>query len=165
MTLTVKSEFVTGRRARRHVDLIRNSEVRCPCCDAIVAALPALLTIEPCRTCRRPLTLLRIVRRARAFRICNLIDLIGKAYGIATLFLVVTSVVFGMDAKTFAKAFTILLFVVGSHLLADGVLSIRTQIDRTLNVIRCGIVARMMGVGKTAAATIAFLLVTVGVTL
>jgi len=49
-----------------------------------------------------------------------------------------TFIIFDMDAKTFPKAVTILLFVVGSLLAVDGMLSYRTKIDRTWNVTRRG---------------------------
>jgi hypothetical protein len=101
----------------------------------------------------------------RLYRLCNVIDLIGAIYGIATSLLIMTFVVFDMDVKTFAKAVTILLFVVGSLLVVDGSLSIKTAIDRTWNITRHGRVARLMGMAKTLAGAIAIGLVTIGLQL
>lgn len=140
-------------------------QTRCPCCAAVVTTLPVMMTIEPCVYCNRPLTTVKALGRAGGYRLKNVLDLVGAAYGVATSILVIGFMLTEMDARTFAKAFTILLFVIGSLLLVDGFLSVRTKIDRTLNVIRCGVTAQMMGVGKAAAATIALLLVTVGIAL
>jgi len=145
--------------------LVRRPDARCPCCGTVVGTLPRRLSIDPCWTCKRPLTLLRMVGGQRLYRLCNVIDLIGAIYGIATSVLIMTFVVFDMDAKTFAKAVTILLFVVGSLLVVDGSLSIKTAIDRTWNITRYGLIARLMGMSKTLAGAIAIGLVTIGLQL
>lgn len=117
------------------------------------------------RAVKRPLTLLRMVGRQGLYRLCNVIDLIGAIYGISTSLLIMTFIIFDMDAKTFAKAVTILLFVVGSLLAVDGTLSYRTGIDRTWNVTRRGSVATLMGLCKIASTVFGLWLVVIGVRL
>jgi len=75
--------------------------------------------------------------RQRLYRLCNVIDLIGQSTGSPPPLLLMTFIIFDMDAKTFAKAVTI-LFVVGSLLAVDGMLSYHTRIDQTWNVTRRG---------------------------
>ena len=104
-----------------------------------------------------------MVGRQRQYRLCNVLDLIGAIYGISTSLLIMIFIIFDMDAKTFAKAVTILLFVVGSLLAVDGTLSYRTGIDRTWNVTRRGSVAMLMGLCKLASAAFGLLLVVIGV--
>jgi hypothetical protein len=70
-----------------------------------------------------------------------------------------------MEARQFVKLFTLLLFVIGSVLAVDGVLALRTGIDRTWERKRFGRSAMVIGLGKLAASAVATLLVTVGVTL
>jgi hypothetical protein len=89
--------------------------------------------------------------RPKAYRFRDLIDLLGSIYGIATSTLVLILIPSGMDSMTFAKAVTILLSVIGSLLVVDGLLSARTGIDRTLNVVRHGWTARLVGVFKAIA--------------
>ncbi|RYF22533.1 MAG: hypothetical protein EOO77_03900 [Oxalobacteraceae bacterium] len=53
------------------------------------------------------------------------------------------------EARTFAKAVTILLFVIGTLLLVDGALSVKTAIDRTWKITRHGLVTSLFGIGNT----------------
>lgn len=149
---------LTGRAS----ELIQKREVRCPCCSSIVVTLPPLWSIEPCWRCSRPLTLVRMVRHPGLYRLRNVIDLIGSGYGIVTMLLVLSFVLSEMQPRTFAKAVTILLFVIGSLLLVDGALSVRTAIDRTWKVTRYGPRARMLGAAKFAAGGLATGLVVIG---
>lgn len=151
--------------AGRASDLVQKREVRCPCCSSIVATLPPLWSIEPCWRCSRPLTLVRMVRHPRLYRLRNVIDLIGSGYGIVTMLLVLSFVLSEMQPRTFAKAVTILLFVIGSILAVDGVLSLRTSIDQTWRVTRQGPLARLIGAGKVFSGLLAVMLVFVGVRL
>lgn len=108
---------------------------------------------------------MRIVRCPRRYRLCNVIDLASSAYGIVTLLLVLSFVLSEMHPRTFAKAVTVLMFMIGSLLMVDGALSAGTAIDRTWMTTRQGITARLLGFGKTAAGAIAIGLVVVGVRL
>lgn len=146
----------------RASELIQRREVRCPCCSSIVATLPPPWSIEPCWRCSRPLTLVRMVRYPGLYQLRNVIDLIGSGYGIVTMLLVLSFVLSEMQPRTFAKAVTILLFVIGSLLLVDGALSVRTAIDRTWKVTRYGSRARMLGGAKIAAGGLATGLVVIG---
>lgn len=145
--------------------LKRQRGANCPCCSIEITALPSPWTIEPCGECKRPLALVRMIARTRAYKLRNVLDLVGSAYGIATMALVLAFVMSEMDVRTFAKAVTILLFVIGSLLIVDGVLSLRTRVDRTFNVTRRGVAAAMLGSGKLGAGMAAFILVATGLSL
>ncbi|WP_207105753.1 hypothetical protein [Sphingomonas sp. CFBP 8760] len=127
--------------------------------------LPRLWTIKPCRVCRRPLTLVWFLGRPRTYRLHSLLDVGGAIYGLSTLDLITAFILSEMNARTFAKIVTILLFVFGSLLLVDGVLGFGTRIDRTWSVVRRGGIAKLIGGGKAAAGMTAFGLVLVGLTL
>lgn len=99
------------------------------------------------------------------YRLHNVIDLLGSIYGIATMLLVLSFVVSDMGPRTFAKGVTILLFIIGSLLLVDGGLSVKTAIDRTFQITRHGVIARVLGVGKSIAGAMAMGLLTVGLNL
>jgi len=99
------------------------------------------------------------------YRLRNVIDLLGSVYGIATMLLVLSFAVSDMGPRTFAKGVTILLFIIGSLLLVDGGLSVKTAIDRTFQTTRHGVIARVLGVGKSIAGAMAMGLLTVGLNL
>lgn len=162
MATTIDVAAVYGEGMGRTLGLIPNPGVRCPCCGDIVQRLPALRTIEPCQRCRRPLTLVRIVRRPKHYRLCNVIDLVSSAYGLVTMLIVLSFVLSEMNPRTFAKAVTVLLFAIGSLLLVDGALSMRTAIDRTWQTTSSGLVARALGFIKTISGVIGIALVMVG---
>ncbi|OMJ33304.1 MULTISPECIES: hypothetical protein [Sphingomonas] len=103
-----------------------------------------------------------MVRYPGLYQLRNVIELIGSGYGIVTMLLVLSFVLSEMQPRTFAKAVTILLFVIGSLLLVDGALSVRTAIDRTWKVTRYGPRARMLGGAKIAAGGLATGLVVIG---
>lgn len=149
--------------ASRKSALISNPDVRCPCCGVKVAHLPPPWTIEPCQLCWRPLTLVRMFRRPTHYRLRNVIDLASSIYGIVTMLLVLSFVASKMGPRTFAKAVTILMFVIGSLLLVDGTLSLRTSIDQTWRVTRHGRLARLIGAGKVLGGLFAIMLVFVGI--
>lgn len=140
-------------------------DMKCPCCGIRLTGYPAAWNIEPCFSCRRPLAMIQTLSARRTYRLCNVIDLVGSAYGVVTTLLVASFVLSEMDAKTFAKAVTILLFVIGSLLLVDGSLSMKTAIDRTWKITRRGIAARLLGMCKTLGGTLAIGLVFVGLSL
>jgi hypothetical protein len=160
-----RSEATFGSQLSENSTLTPYTGVRCPCCASMVEHLPLLWTIEPCRVCRRPLVLARAIGRRRLFYLRNLLDIAGAIYGVATLGFVLAFVLSELDARAFVKVVTILLFFVGSLLAVDGLLSCRTGIDRTWNVTRRGVVARLLGVCKIASAALALWLVAIGVSL
>lgn len=146
-------------------DVLLRRGSNCPCCGTILTALPSPWTIEPCRDCKRPLVVIRPIARRRMIHVRNLLDLIGSAYGIATIGFVLAFVSSEMEARGFVKTVTILLFVIGSLLMVDGTLAMRTGIDRTFNIPRRGLVAKLLGGGKVAAGLAAFVLVGTGVSI
>lgn len=162
MATSSRVKAAYNARATRKPTLIPNPDVRCPSCDAIITHLPPPWTIEPCDRCRRPLTLIRMPRRPTHYQLRNVIDLAGSIYGIVTMLLVVSFVLSEMGPRTFAKAVAILMFVIGSLLLVDGALSLKTAIDRTWLTTRHGPVARSLGLGKTVAGAMALGLVLMG---
>lgn len=109
----------------------------------------------PCWRCSRPLTLVRMVRHPSLYRLRNVIGLIGSGYGIVTMLVVLSFVLSEVQPRMSAKGVTILLFIIGSLLLIDGALSLRTAIDRTWLTTRYGLLARILGLGKTAAGVMA----------
>lgn len=106
-----------------------------------------------------------MVRRPRHYQLRNVIDMAGSIYGIVTMLLVLSFVLSEMGPRTFAKAVTILMFVIGSLLMVDGTLNLGTAIDRTWLTTRHGHVARMLGLGKTVAGAMAIGLVFLGLRL
>ncbi len=106
--------------------------------------------------------LVRFIRRPKHYRLCNVIDLVSSAYGLVTMLIVLYFVLSEMNPRTFAKAVTILLFAIGSLLLVDGALSVRTAIDRTWQTTSSGLVARALGIVKTMSGVIGIALVMVG---
>ena len=162
MTTSRRIEAALAASTDTGRSLIGQLDERCPCCGIVLPDYPAPWTIEPCLSCRRPLTVMRSLGAGRLYKLCNVIDLLGSAYGVVTMLLVASFVLSEMEARTFAKAVTILLFVIGTLLLVDGALSVKTAIDRTWKITRHGLVARLLGVGKTLAGTLAIALVVVG---
>jgi len=85
----------------------------------------------------------------------NVIDLIGSGYGIVTMLVVLSFALSEVQPRMPAKAVTILLFIIGSLLLVDGALSLRTATDRTWLTTRHGLLVRILSLGKTAAGVMA----------
>lgn len=139
--------------------------MKCPCCGIRLTGYLAVRNIKPCFSCRRPLAMIRTLSPRRTYGLYNVIDLAGSAYGVVTMLLVASSVLSEMDAKTLAKAVTILLFVIGSLLLVGGSLSMKTAVDRTWKTSRHGIAARLLCKCKTLDGTLAIGLVFVGLSL
>lgn len=165
MAKSTSSEVARDLQEGGRSKLILNPNVRCPCCDAIVADIPPVWRIEPCRHCKRPLMLVRMATRTGLYHLRNVIDLAGSIYGIVTMLLVISFVASGMGLFTFAKAITILLFVIGSILAVDGVLSLETAIDQSWKITRRGTMARVLGFGKIVGGLLALALVAVGLSL
>lgn len=135
----------------------------CPYCAETVHSWHQGAWIEPCDRCKRPIVLLRSPLDWNGpLRMRGLLDVASTAYGFATVVLVVTFVISDMSAITFAKALTLLLFVIGSILCVDGGLGLRSRIDRTWKALRFGRVAVWFSAAKIACGVTAMLLVTVG---
>jgi len=106
--------------------------------------------------------LIRMVGRPGLSRLRNVIALVGSIYGFVTVLLVLSFAVFEMEPRTFAKGVTILMFIIGSLLLVDGALSLKTAIDRTFQKTRHGFRAHVLGTGKELAGTMTMTLVVMG---
>jgi hypothetical protein len=113
---------------------------RCPYCLGPVLSWPAAAVIEPCWSCRRPIVNIKhLARYSQRPRLHGLFGIISASYGLAVVALVASFAFTGMDARQFAKIFTLLLFVIGSVLGVDGVLAVTTGVDRTWDCRRSGI--------------------------
>lgn len=55
---------------------------------------------------------MRSLGAGRLYKLCNVIDLLRSAYGLVTMLLVASFVLSEMEPRTFAKAVTVLLFVI-----------------------------------------------------
>ncbi len=97
--------------------------------------------------------------------LCNVLDLVGTIYGVSTLAVVIAFALFDINAWVLAKAITVLLFVIASMLVTDGVLGLITSIDRSWNVTRRGTAAKLRAAGKVGAGVAGFILTTVGMAL
>lgn len=162
MTTSNNPESALGPLEPWRRELIRLPAVKCPCCGTVVNTVPRPLSIDPCEICGRPLAL---IPWGRTYRLYNVLDFIGRLHGVGTLILVLGFVFSNMTALAFAKAFTILLFIVGSVLITDGVIGFRTAIDRSWNFIRRGSSARLYATGKIISGTAGLVLTTVGLCL
>lgn len=165
MTTSNNPEPALGPLAPWRTELIRLPVVKCPCCGTVVNTVPRPLSIEPCEMCRRPLALIPIMPWRHTYRLYNVLDLVGRLHGVGTLILVLGFAFSNMTALAFAKAFTILLFIIGSILITDGVIGWRTAIDRSWNFIRRGSSARLYAAGKIVSGTAGLVLTTLGLCL
>ncbi len=91
-------------------------------------------------------------------RLHSVLALATSAYGFAMLALVAAFAFSDMTPRRFVGLLSVLLFVIGSTLIVDGVLSARTRIDVTWHRRRSGKPALLMGVAKAASGTFAMLL-------
>lgn len=138
----------------------------CGYCRTPFAPWPPEGIIEPCQSCKRPSVFITIFW-TRPSRILGtgLLSAGTSLYGIATLSLVLAFIVTPSSAREFVKAFTLLLFLIGSVLAVDGILALRTGVDLTWRRLRYGTAAKVMGAGKLAAAAFALMLVLTGVSI
>lgn len=138
----------------------------CPYCGQLIDHWPRNTNLQSCRLCLRPMVLLRWPTDWNGpKRLRGLLDVGFALYGLLTIGLVATFVVAGLSPYAFAKGFSVLLFIIGSVLAADGVLGLRTGIDKTVKRFRSGHGARVLAVGKLVAGLAAILLLGVGLTL
>jgi hypothetical protein len=98
-------------------------------------------------------------------RLRGLLDIGFALYGLLTIGLVAVFIVTGLSPHGFAKAISVLLFIIGTVLATDGVLGLRSGMDRTGKRLRVGRSARVVAGGKLAAGAAAILLLCIGLTL
>lgn len=138
----------------------------CSYCGNHLGTWPPSGPVEPCRVCRRPTVFVPIPgSRPRRLLMLGLLDAGASLYGNATVCLVVAFAIAPTSGREFVKACTLMLFVIGSVLAVDGILAVRTGIDRTWSTRRTGRSARALGVAKVFAATAALMLVMIGILL
>lgn len=137
---------------------------KCPCCSHPLREWRRGASIDSCRVCKRPLVLAPSLLNPRGpHTLRSLLDLAGGLYGTATLVLVVVFLLSGMPALYFVKYFSVLLYVIGSALLVDGFLGLRSKIDRTWGKLRYANHAILMAIGKLNAGAMAIVLTIVGI--
>jgi len=101
----------------------------------------------------------------RPKRLRCLLDLGFTVYGLLTVSLVVAFLITGLSPHGFAKCFSVLLFIAGSALFADGVLGVRTRMDKTYGRLRIGRGALALAAAKLIGGTVAILLLGIGLSL
>ena len=138
----------------------------CPYCGHLIDHWPRHTNLQSCQLCLRPMVLLRWPTDWNGpKRLRGLLDVGFAVYGLLTIGLVATFVITGLSPHAFAKGFSVLLFIIGSVLAADGVLGLRTGMDKTGRRFRSGPAVRVFAGGKLAAGVAAILLLCVGLTL
>ena len=138
---------------------------------------PVTSLIESCSTCGRPLVLVRrfypavapelrsMLFKPKPPRLRSLIHLASGLYGLLMIALVASFALGWLEAVTFVRWLSILLFLVGSILCLDGALAIRSRLDVTMGKVRRDLAASLLGGAKIAAGALALLLVPIGLTL
>lgn len=140
-----------------------HSIAHCPYCAAPILRWSTSSRIEPCHQCKRPMVLIPWpLGSSGSLRLHSLLALATTAYGIAMVTLVAVFVVSEMTPRRFVSVLSVLLFVIGSVLIVDGILSARTRIDVTWHRRRTGKPATLMGLGKAVSGALAMVLTLVG---
>lgn len=135
----------------------------CAYCGDRFAPWPASVPVEPCSSCKRPTLFLPIPwSRPSRLVVTGLLDAGASLYGVATICLIVAFALTPTSVREFVKAFTLMLFVIATVLAVDGILAIRTAIDRTWSRRRFGSLARGLGIAKITAAAAALTLMITG---
>lgn len=135
----------------------------CPYCRSDIASWRRGSWIETCKSCRRPMVLIRSpFDRNGPLRLRGLLDIASHIYGIATIIMVISFVFAGMSPLFFVKLLALLLYLIGSILLTDSVLGLLSRIDRTWGQVRYNGKAHLFSVGKLAAGLIAVMLTIIG---
>lgn len=138
----------------------------CPYCGHTIDHWPKEAHVQSCRLCLRPMILLRWPTDWNGpKRLRGLLDVGFALYGLLTIALVAAFIITGLTPHAFAKGFSVLLFIIGSVLAADGVLGLRTGLDRTGKRLRSGRPARVLAGGKLVAGSAAITLLCIGLAL
>ena len=135
---------------------------QCPCCRSPLLGWAPDTHLRSCNACYRPIIRVPSIRQAGVSHLRSLLDLGFTIYGVLTLILVVTFSLSDMSALRFVKLFSVLLFVVGSALVVEGYLSIRTQVAFSRRQILRAQAAYWAGVWRFAAGVLALCLMLVG---
>jgi len=98
-------------------------------------------------------------------RLRSLFDLGFAIYGLLTISLVAAFVMTGLAPHTFAKWFSVLLFILGSALAGDGVFGLRSRIDKTYGRLRFERLALALAGAKLLVGMLALLLLGIGLAL
>ena len=135
---------------------------QCPCCRSKLLGWPADTRLRSCNACYRPIIRVPSIRYAGVSHLRSLLDLGYTIYGVLTLVLVATFALSDMSALRFVKLFSVLLFIVGSVLIVEGYLSIRTKVAFSRRRILRSQAAYWAGVGRFAVGVLALCLMLVG---
>ena len=112
----------------------RPSLPACPYCGAALPYWPRGAPVHGCRTCLRPLVIVPgTVRRPPYYRIHTLFGIVKILTALGAIF-IIAALGFGLASPSARVAMTIMAFFVhGSMDMADGILGLKTGIDRTWN--------------------------------
>ncbi|MGF7151950.1 hypothetical protein FHS96_005618 [Sphingomonas zeicaulis] len=105
-----------------------------------------------------------LLGRGGTARIVGLLQCGYAAHGLATITLVAAFLILPMPARTFARQFAILLFIIGSVMIVDGAIGIRTRIDHVADRLRTGRAALVAATLRFSGGTIAMMLCIYGPT-
>lgn len=145
---------------------IPNCRPECPYCGHPVTQWRRGRSVQECWRCLRPMIVMRSPTDWNGpRRLRSLFDLGFAVYGLLTVSLVATFALTGLTPHAFAKWFSVLLFIVGSALVGDGLLGLRTRMDRTCGRLRLGRCALALASAKLLGGTMAILLIGVGLML
>lgn len=106
----------------------------CPYCGAALPFWPRTAPVHGCQNCLRPLVIVPgNIRRPRYYRIHTLFDIAKYLTAFAAI-LIIAALAIGKATPSALVAMTILVFFVhGSMDMADGILGLKTGLDRTWN--------------------------------
>ena len=136
---------------------------RCPCCGASVCEWRRGSPVEGCRQCRRPMALMRYPLPWKSpLRLLGLFDMASSLQAYATIAIGALFALGTLSLPGLVKAIAILLYVMGSILLADGVLGLVSGIDRTWGRIHYGGRAMAFASGKLVLGSLALMLTIIG---
>lgn len=125
---------------------------QCPYCGHALPAWPTGALVHPCGLCKRPMILLRRLWGQHGQRHPqSLLDVGLSLWGLATLILFAAFMLGGIESRLFAKLFAVMLFMAGSLWVVDAALGIESGLDRSANVARTGLPARVLATAKLIA--------------
>ncbi len=127
---------------------------KCPYCSSSLQFWPEHAPVHGCETCLRPLAIVPTgYRQPRVYRIYTLFDLAKYATALIAFTIIAGLAFNSFSARSLIIMTVMVFFVHGSMDLADGILSLKTGIDRTWQKLSAARAAKVYGVLKTVAGT------------
>lgn len=145
---------------------IPHRQATCPYCATPIDHWPQGSHVQTCRSCRRPMVLIRSpFDRQGPKRLRGFIELGLNLYGVATLLLVLVFALTAMPPRNFVQLFALLLSFLAIVLGTDAILGLITAIDCTARRVRIAGRARTLAGLKLAGAASALAMVVIGIRL